>query len=263
MNPYYSIFAALIAAAEPAHAAVDLARADISHLANGLTVIVLEDRSFPVVSVQMLYKSGARDETAGKTGLAHFLEHLAFRGSANFLNAGATEAIYAAGGEWHGYTWLDQTTYYATMPKNGLDLLLRIEADRMARVTIDPAALDAEKGAVITEMHGYENDPASVLLDAVTATALQAHPYRNNTIGFESDVAALTLDDAQAFYERHYTPANAVLAIVGDVSAAEVKALVAKHFAAEPKRPAPIRTAAVEPPQRGERRTMLAGSTDR
>ena len=106
--------AALAAFAVPAHAAPDLARADVSHLANGLTVILLEDHSFPVVSVQALYKSGSADETAGKTGLAHFLEHLAFRGSKDFPNAAATEAIYDAGGEWHGYTWLDQTTLSRT-----------------------------------------------------------------------------------------------------------------------------------------------------
>src|ERR671910_2548936 len=116
--------------AQSARAELDLSRADISRLPNGLTVMILEERSFPVVSVQMLYKSGSRDETAGKTGLAHFLEHLAFRASKAFPNAAATEAIYDAGGEWHGYTWLDQTTYYATAPKDRLDLLLRIEADR-------------------------------------------------------------------------------------------------------------------------------------
>src|SRR5215217_4970509 len=232
--------------AQPVAAELDLKRADVSHLQNGLTVILLENHSLPMVSVQALYKSGSRDETTGKTGLAHFLEHLAFRGSAHFPNAGATEAIYDAGGEWHGYTWIDQTTYFSSMPTGGLDLLLRIEADRMAHVTIDPAAIDAEKGAVITEMHGYENDPASVLLDAVTSAAFVSHPYRNNTIGLERDVAALTLEDAKAFYERHYSPANAVLAIAGDFAPAEAKALIERHFAVLPARPAPQRVAAIE-----------------
>ena len=257
----FMIVAALAAA--PSFAKLDLSKADISHLPNGLAVIILEDHSFPVVSVQALYMSGARDEIAGKTGLAHFLEHLAFRASRNFPNAAATEAIYDAGGEWHGYTWIDQTTYFATMPKDGLDLLLRIEADRMSRVTIDPAAIAAEKGAVITEMHGYENDPASVLLDAVTATAFLAHPYRNNTIGFESDVEALTIDDAQAFYGRHYVPANAILAIVGDVDASAAKALVARHFQGLPARPAPQHRLTAEPPQKGERQTLLSGDIHR
>src|SRR6476469_4829558 len=98
-----------------ASAELDLNRAEVSHLPNGLTVIMLEDHSFPLVSVQMLYKSGSAAETTGKTGLAHFMEHLAFRGSTNFPNERATELIYDAGGEWHGYPAIDQTTYFATM----------------------------------------------------------------------------------------------------------------------------------------------------
>src|SRR3954465_2002525 len=150
-----------------ASAQLDLRRAEVSHLPNGLTVIMLEDHSFPLVSVQMLYKSGSAAETTGKTGLAHFLEHLAFRGSKNFPNARATELIYDSGGEWHGYTALDHTTYFATMPRDRLDLLLTIEAGRMARTIIDPASIEAEKGAVITELLSYFNDPASFLLETV------------------------------------------------------------------------------------------------
>ena len=102
--------AAALFGATPASAELDLRRAEVSHLPNGLTVIMLEDHSFPLVSVQMLYKSGSAAEVTGKTGLSHFLEHLAFRGSANFPDARATELIYDSGGEWHGYTAMDQTT---------------------------------------------------------------------------------------------------------------------------------------------------------
>ncbi|HEV2747074.1 MAG TPA: insulinase family protein [Allosphingosinicella sp.] len=228
-----------------------------------MTVIILEERSLPVVSVQMLYKSGARDESAGKTGLAHFVEHLAFRGSASFPDAAATRAIYDGGGEWHGYTWIDQTTFYATMPRDGLDLLLRIEANRMAGVTIDAAGVEAEKGAVLTELHSYQDDPQSVLFDAIAAAALHAHPYRNNTIGYESDVAALTPADARDFYRRHYLPGNAVLAIVGDIDAAGTMAAVRKHFGSLPAGAPPRRSGAVEPPQTGERRTRITGPVDR
>lgn len=249
--------------ASPASAELDFSRACVTRLDNGLTVIVLEDHSRPVVSTQVIYRSGSRDETAGKTGLAHFLEHLAFRATEHFPNGAATDAIYNAGGEWHGYTWLDQTAYHSTIPRGGLDLLLAIEADRMARVTIDPASIEAERGAVLTEMHGYENDPDSVLYDALAAAALQAHPYRNNTIGYESDVQALTAADALAFYESHYVPANAVLAIVGDVDPQAAMAAVRRHFAALPARTPPPRVAAVEPPQRGERRFVLGGAVER
>jgi zinc protease len=257
------VAAAALAIAMPASAELDLRRADVSHLPNGLTVIMLEDHSFPLVSVQALYKSGSAAEVTGKTGLAHFLEHLAFRASENFPNALATELIYDAGGEWHGYTAMDQTTYFATMPKERLDLLLRIEADRMARTVIDPASIEAEKGAVITELHSYENDPASVLQEAVTRTAVQAHPYGSPMAGYVSDVERLTIDDARAYYASHYAPGNAVLAIVGDFVPAQAKALVAKAFADVPSRPVALPNFTKELPQRGERRTRLTGPVDR
>lgn len=253
--------AALVAT--PAAAELDLKRADVSHLPNGLTVIMLEDHSLPVVSVQMLYKSGSAAEVTGKTGLAHFLEHLAFRASENFPNARATELIYDAGGEWHGYTAMDQTTYFATMPKAGLELLLKIEADRMARTTIDPAAIEAEKGAVITELHSYENDPASVLQEGVTRTALQSHPYGSPMAGYVSDVERLTIDDAKAYYASHYAPGNAVLAIAGDIELAEAKALVAQAFANVPARTVAMPHYTAELPQRGERRIRMTGPVDR
>jgi zinc protease len=257
------VAAGALVIATPALAKLDLRRAEVAHLPNGLTVVLLEDHSFPVVSVQMLYKSGSAAEVNGKTGLAHFLEHLAFRASERFPNARATELIYDAGGEWHGYTAMDQTTYFATMPKDGLDLLLKIEADRMARTVIDPASIEAEKGAVITELHSYENDPASVLQEAVTRTAIQAHPYGSPMGGYVSDVERLTIDDARAYYSSHYAPGNAVLAIVGDFSPAEAKALAAKDFADVPARPVAAPNQTTEPLQRGERRVSLGGFVER
>lgn len=255
--------AAAVAVSTPGAAELDLKRASVSHLPNGLTVLMLEDHSFPLVSVQALYKSGSAAEVTGKTGLAHFLEHLAFRGSEHFPNERATELIYDAGGEWHGYTAYDQTTYFATMPKAGLDLLLRIEADRMARVVIDPASIAAEKGAVITELHSYENDPASVLGEAVTRTAIQAHPYGAPMAGYVSDVERLTAEDARAYYSSHYAPGNAVLAIVGDFDPGEAQALVERDFADVPARPVAAANLTTEPVQRGERRTSLGGPVDR
>lgn len=249
--------------APPVHADLDLNRAEVTHLPDGLTVIMLEDHSFPVVSVQMLYKSGSAAETTGKTGLAHFMEHLAFRGSQNFPNERATELIYDAGGEWHGYTAFDQTTYFATMPSNGLDLLLKIEADRMARTVIDPNSMEAERGAVITELHSYENDPASVLQDAVARTAIQSHPYGSPMAGYVSDVEHLTADDARGYYASHYAPGNAVLAIVGDFAPSEAHALVARDFADVPPRPIAQTNFTAELRQRGQRRIELTGPVDR
>ncbi len=257
-----TLFAGLMLVPLTAIAWLDLAAARVESLPNGMTLIVLEDHSLPVVSVQMLYRVGARNETAGATGLAHFLEHMAFRDSANFPDTQLVSSIYAAGGEWHGYTWLDQTTYFATAPKESLDLLLRIEADRMTRLEISAADVDVERGAVLTEMHSYENDPASVLQDNVMYLVFLAHPYRNNTIGWESDVAAISRDDIVAFYQQNYHPGNAVLAVVGDVNSKAVVQQVNALFAEIPGRPATPLPHTIEPAQNGERRIRLQGELD-
>ena len=243
--------------------AFDLGRAQRFQLDNGLTLIVLEVPEAPAVSVQMLYRAGARNEEIGATGLTHFLEHMAFRASENFPDTGVVSSIYAVGGEWHGYTWLDQTTYFETVPPSSLDLALRIEADRMARLVIPAAEVEAERGAVLAEMHGYENDPATVLHDTVMAVAFLQHPYRNNTIGWESDVESIQHDDLVEFYRSAYRPTNAVLAVVGPVAAGKVLERVGELFGDLPggERTQPPPT--VEPPQNGVRRVELLGDTER
>ena len=239
--------------------ALDLSRSEVSRLGNGLTLIVLEDRTFPVVSVQVLYRVGARHEEVGKTGMAHFLEHMAFRDAQNFPDTEVVSRIYAVGGEWHAYTWLDQTTYFETLPSQYLELALKIEADRMARLLIPANQVEAERGAVLAELHGYENDPASLLHDAVLAVSFLQHPYRNNTIGWESDVESIQHADIVDFYERYYQPANAVLVVVGDVSRADVEKQVGELFGDLPGglRAEPPPT--IEPRQAGVRRLVLQG----
>ena len=241
---------------------IDLRNADVAHLDNGFTVILLEDRTFPVVSTQMLYRIGARNESYGQTGIAHFLEHMAFRASENFPDTGLVSSIYAVGGEWHGYTWTDQTTYFSTVPKEHLDLLLRIEADRMTRVAIPRDVMEAERGAVLAEMHMYENYPTSMLIDAIMFTSFFGHPYRNNTIGWESDIEGLRHEEVVAFYEQHYQPANAVLAVVGDFEKKQVRARIEELFSPIPGRAATPLPRTVEPVQTGERHVRLNASTD-
>jgi len=246
-----------------AAARLDLAAATLERLDNGLTVLVLEEPAFPLVSVQMLYRVGAKHEAPGATGLAHFLEHMAFRSSENFPDTELVSSIYAVGGEWHGYTWLDQTTYFATAPREQLDLLLRIEADRMTRLLLPEADVKAEIGAVLAEMHGYENDPAAVLQDNVLYVSFLAHPYRNNTIGWESDIAGIRHAEVVGFYRQHYHPGNAVLAVVGDVRRDEVLQRVRQLFGGLEGRPPTPNPRTVEPAQQGERRIRVQGATDR
>jgi predicted Zn-dependent peptidase len=188
---------------------------------------------------------------------------MAFRSSENFPDTGLVSSIYNAGGEWHGYTWLDQTTYFATVPGAELGLLLGIEADRMTRLDIPVADLDSERGAVLTEMHSYENDPTTVLHDYVLYVSFLAHPYRNNTIGWESDIASISHADLRGFYQRHYQPGNAVLAIVGDVRTEDVMQDVRRYFAEMEGHAASPAPHTVEPVQAGERRIHLQGALDR
>ena len=253
------ILSCLAALSSPA-AADRLSAAVVEHLANGLTVMVLEDPTLPLVSTQVLYKVGGRTESSGSTGLAHFVEHMAFRATEKFPDTDVVSRIYAVGGEWHGYTWIDQTTYFETVPRENLELVLAIQADRMARLVIPAGEVEAERKAVLTELHGYENDPASVLHDAVAAVSFTEHPYRNNVIGWTTDVEKISHADIMDFYRRHYRPANAVLAIAGDVRAPEVLDAVRRLFgglpAGEPT--PPPRT--IEPPQLGERRVELRGA---
>ncbi|MCJ7557046.1 MAG: insulinase family protein [Gammaproteobacteria bacterium] len=238
---------------------LDLARAQVERLSNGLTVILLEDHGFPAVSVQVLYRAGGRNEEYGRTGLAHFLEHMAFRATENFPDTDVVSRIYAAGGEWHGYTWIDQTTYFETVPVAELDTVLQIEADRMTRLKIPAADLESERGAVLSEMHGYENDPASRLHDQLVFVSILGHPYRNNVIGLESDVQKIQLADIRAFYTDNYHTGNAVLAIVGDIDSQAVLGRVNELFGDfSAREPTPLpRT--VETVQRGVRRVNLAG----
>ena len=210
--------------------AYDLRNARVERLENGLTVMILEDRTQPLVSTQVLYKAGGRNECTGATGLAHFLEHMAFRATKNFPDTQVVSKIYAEGGEWHGYTWIDQTTYFETVPIEDLDLVLQIQADRMANTLINASDVETERGSVMTELRSYENDPASVLSDAVIAASFQQHPYRYNVIGWPSDVEKISHKDLVDFYARFYSPSNAVLAICGDISTTEALFKVQKYF---------------------------------
>jgi predicted Zn-dependent peptidase len=238
--------------------AYDLSQVTIKKLQNGLTVMVLEDHAQPLVSTQVLYKVGGRNECVGKTGLAHFMEHMSFRATKNFPDT--QDAIYAVGGEWHGYTWIDETTYFETVPIQHLDTVLRLQADRMHNVLNRAEEVEAERGAVLTELHSYENDPATVLYDQVLAVSFLEHPYRYNVIGWTSDVEKIQHDDLVDFYENFYTPSNAVLAVAGDVEAAKLFPQIEGYFGNIASRKIDTLPRTVEPLQKGERRVYLRGS---
>ncbi|HEV8200186.1 MAG TPA: insulinase family protein [Candidatus Polarisedimenticolia bacterium] len=248
----------LLAAAPGPEAPGDpLAGAESFTLPNGLTVAMRRDAAHPVVAVQMLYRVGARNETIGITGIAHYVEHMLFRGTEHFGLADITGVIERSGGEWHGYTTLDCTTFFEAAPKDLLTTLLRLEAERMHAARMAPDEVDPERGAVFQEYRGYQLDPRSDLFDATTALLFQQHPYRNNTMGWESDLAGITHADLVDFYRRHYGPRNAVLAIQGDFDKASARAAVEEAFGSIPAAGDDTTVRTVEPALQGPRRLTL------
>ena len=259
-----ALLGCLLVAALPGttHAALNIHDATIYELDNGLQVILLEEHELPAISVQVTYRVGARNEQYGLTGLSHYLEHMAFRATRNFPDTEVVSSIYAVGGEWHAYTWIDQTVYYETLPAKHLDLALRIEADRMQHLLIPEAEVDPERGAIFSEMHSYENDPASLLRDQTIATSILAHPYRNNVVGLESEINNVTRKDLADLYRHHYHPGNAVLTVVGDFRTKDAKARIEKHFGGFAKTKKVPLPATREPVQDGMRRNYRLVDSD-
>src|SRR5262245_9776709 len=243
--------------AAPSGPADPFASAHAFRLDNGLTCVLKADASRPVVAVQMLYTVGAKNETIGLTGIAHFLEHMLFRGTTSFGLQDITGVIERAGGEWHGYTYNDCTTFFEAAPKDLLPVLLRLEAERMTAARMAADEVDPERGAVFQEYRGYQLDARSDLFDAVAAILFLQHPYRNNTMGWESDLAGITHQDLVGFYRTYYGPRNAVLAISGDIDDKAVEEQVRAIFGAIPAGGADTRIRTVEPPLAGTRRVTL------
>ena len=227
-------------------------------LGNGLRVLVQEIHTAPVASVWCWYRVGSKDEPTGQTGVSHWVEHMNFKGTTNIPRDKVKGIIEQFGGYWNGYTWIDQTTYTETATHDALDRMLFIEAERMANCLYDPADCESERTVIISELHGGENDPDTLLDQELTATAFNTHPYRHPTIGWLSDLQNMTRDDLYGHYRRFYVPNNATLVIVGDVDTADAMRRVAHHFGGirpgDVARPSRI----VEPIQLGERRLTLS-----
>jgi zinc protease len=226
-------------------------------LDNGLTVLLLEEHTAPIVSVWCWYKVGSRDERPGLTGVSHWVEHMNFKGTTNIPRDQVKGIIEQFGGSWNGYTWLDQTTYLETASRDALDRMLFIEAERMGRCLYEPDDCESERTVIISELEGGENDPDGFLDQEVTATAFKAHPYGHPTIGWLSDLTSMTRDDLYGFYRRYYVPNNATLVIVGDIHADDTLARVRHHFEGFAPGDDLPRLRTVEPEQTGERRVVI------
>jgi zinc protease len=234
----------------------DLAVREAS-LDNGLKVIVKPVHTAPLVSVWCWYRVGSRHEGPGRTGVSHWVEHMNFKGTTNIPRDDMKGLVERFGGMWNGYTWIDQTTYMETAGREALDQLLFIEAERMANGLYEPEDCESERTVIISELQGGENDPDQLLDQELTATAFRAHPYRNPTIGWLSDLQAMTRDDLYGHYRRYYVPNNATLVVAGDVDPDDAVRRVERALGAIPSATLPVESAITEPPQLGERRVTI------
>jgi len=227
-------------------------------LQNGLTVIILEDHRAPVVSLQVWYQVGSRNEQLGITGISHLLEHLMFRGTAKYGQGEFSRLVQERGGSHNAFTSDDNTVYFENITVHHLDLLLELEADRLANLILDETSFDAEKKIVMEERRMRTVDePAAELMEQISAAAYTAHPYGWPVVGWMHDLEVVTLDDVKQYRQQFYAPGNAILVIAGDVSPDALLPKVNATFGAIQAGPPARPVRAVEPPQRGERRVML------
>ncbi len=225
-------------------------------LDNGLTVVVVEDTANPLVSVQVWYKVGSRNEHNGITGISHFLEHMMFKGTDKLAPEEYSRIIQRNGGTENAFTSEDKTVYWSILPSSKLELALELEADRMANARF--REFDSEKEVIKEERRWRtENSPWGALYEAIRAAAFVAHPYHNPVIGWMSDIDALTVEDLEKHYRTYYIPNNAILVICGDVRSDEVFQLVEKYFGKIPKGKNPPSVRTIEPEQQGERRVVI------
>lgn len=253
-----TLAAALLRWTQPARAEDQGWQVTQETLSNGLTIVVLEDHRAPVATLQVWYKVGARNEQLGITGISHLLEHLMFRGTPKHGQGEFSRLVQEKGGSHNAFTSDDHTVYFENAASPHLDLLLTLEADRMANLTLDDTGFAAEKNIVMEERRlRTADEPAADLFEQVNAAAYTAHPYGWPVVGWMSDLETMTLEDVKKYRQVFYAPDNAILVIAGDVTAGTLLPKVKAAFGEIPAGPQPPAVTATEPPQRGERRVTL------
>jgi zinc protease len=227
-------------------------------LPNGLRVLLLEDHRSPIVSVQIWYRVGSRNEQRGATGIAHFLEHLMFKGTKRYGPRQFARLVEQNGGQDNAFTSQDVTSYFVNITADKLDLVLDLESDRMRNLLLDPKEINSERQVVIEERRTRtEDDPEGFLGEEVSSIAFKAHPYGYPIIGWMEDLKRLTPAEIRAFHRTYYVPNNAILVAVGDFKAPAALEKVKRYFGPIPRGATPPPVLAVEPPQNGERRVAV------
>ncbi len=224
-------------------------------LDNGMDVVVIEDNRAPVVTHMVWYRVGAADEPPGRSGIAHFLEHLMFKGTKELSSGEFQRVIAANGGQDNAFTSLDYTAYFQRIAADRLEMVMRMEADRMVNLQLSVSDVETEREVILEERNQRtDNSPEALFAEQMMAALYLNHPYGVPTIGWRHEMQTLNLDDALAFYDRYYAPDNAILVVAGDVTPDRVLELAKVHYgplepSGNPPDPRPQ-----EPPQLAPRR---------
>ncbi|TJZ92355.1 insulinase family protein [Paracoccus gahaiensis] len=235
---------------------------DITHftLPNGMEAVVIQDERAPVVVQMVWYRIGAADEVPGKSGIAHYLEHLMFKGTDTLEPGEFSQTVTANGGSDNAFTSWDFTAYFQRIASDRLPLIMEMEADRMANLQISDDDWRAERQVVLEERaQRVDSSPQALFAEEMNAILYDNHPYGRPIIGWRDEIEALTRDDAIAWYDTHYSPHEAILVIAGDVTPDEARALAEEHYGPIPaKGEAEPRLRPQEPPKRTERRIEMS-----
>lgn len=227
-------------------------------LSNGMQVVLIENRRIPAVMQMVWYKAGAADEPWGQSGVAHYLEHLMFKGTRDVPAGEFSRVIAINGGRENAFTTQDYTAYFQIVARDRLELVMRLEADRMANLLIDPELAKPELQVVLEERRSrVDNEPAALLDEQMRAILFLHHPYGIPVIGWEPEIKRLTSVEATQFYKTHYAPNNAILVVAGDITLDELKPLAEKYFGAVPRREVAPRLSVLEPKPIAPRRVTL------
>lgn len=246
------------ALAAPLPAAAQVFNPTTYQLANGLQVVVVENHRAPIVSHMVWYRVGAADEPPGKSGIAHLLEHLMFKGTPSVPPGEFSKIVARMGGRDNAFTSSDYTAYYQNVASDRLEAVMKLEADRMRNLTLDDQNVVTERAVVLEERRSRtDNNPQALLAERVEAALYLNHPYRRPIIGWGSEIAQLTREDALDYYKRWYAPNNAILVVAGDVQPDKVRQLAETYYGPLKPETVPPRIRAEEPPQVAARTVTL------
>ncbi len=227
-------------------------------LDNGLTVLLHEDHSLPIISYHTWFRVGSRHERPGITGIAHMFEHLMFKGTKKYPNKKFDELLQANGATNNAFTSHDYTGYYENFPSDKLELIMDIESDRMVNLELNEEMLGAEREVVKEERRmRVDNRPGGVLYENIYRTVFRVHPYRWPVIGWMKDISSYKLEDFKQWYKTYYAPSNAVLVIAGDFDTSKVKKMIQKYYGPLKAQPLPEQKYSSEPVQSGFRQQVV------